>query len=191
MKLDVTTIEGYADMTAEQKVAALEGLEMPDPDYSGFIKKEMFDKTAAELADLKKKQREALSEEERRKAEEDDRFNELQSKYDSLLRESTISKSKAQYLSIGYSEELAEKAATALVDGDTEALFEVQKSAKSLIEENLKKELIKGTPNPVGNGGSGAMTLESFRKLSPADRAAYASNHPEEYAALYNNNGGN
>lgn len=189
MKVDVTKIEGYADMTADEKVAALEGLEMPDADFSGYVKKDLFDKTSSELADLKKKQRDALSEEERRKAEADDRLADLQSKYDALLRESQISKSKAQYLSIGYSEELAEKAAAALIDGDTEALFEVQKSAKSLIEENLKKELIKGTSKPVGNGGSQTMTLDAFRKLSPVDRMAFANEHPEEYQNLYN--GGN
>lgn len=189
MKLDVTTIEGYADMTAEQKVAALEGLEMPEPDYSGFVKKETFDKTAAELADFKKKQREALSEEERRKAEEADRFNDLQSKYDALLKESAISKSKAQYLSIGYSDDLAEKAAKALVEQDTDALFEVQKQAKALFEESLKKELIKGTPAPVGNGSSNVMTLDAFRKLSPADRAKFSQEHPEEYQTLYQNGG--
>jgi hypothetical protein len=188
MKVDVTKIEGYADMTADEKVAALEGFEMPDADFSGYVKKDLFDKTSSELADLKKKQRDALSEEERRKAEADDRLADLQSKYDALLRESQISKSKAQYLSIGYSEELAEKAAVALFDGDTEALFEVQKSAKSLIEENLKKELIKGTSKPVGNGGSQTMTLDAFRKLTPGERASFAAEHPEEYKLLYGGN---
>lgn len=32
-KIDVSTIEGFADMTAEQKAEALANYEFPDPDY--------------------------------------------------------------------------------------------------------------------------------------------------------------
>ena len=39
----VKSIAPQSDMTAEEKLAALEGYEMPDPDYSGFVKKELFD----------------------------------------------------------------------------------------------------------------------------------------------------
>ena len=34
-KIDVSTIEGFADMTAEQKAEALANYEFPDPDYTG------------------------------------------------------------------------------------------------------------------------------------------------------------
>ena len=36
-KIDVSTIEGFADMTAEQKVEALANYEFPDPDYTGYV----------------------------------------------------------------------------------------------------------------------------------------------------------
>ena len=43
MKIDVNTIEGYADMTPEEKVQALEGLELTDTDtekrYKDLISK--------------------------------------------------------------------------------------------------------------------------------------------------------
>jgi hypothetical protein len=42
-KIDVTKIEGYADMTPEEKLKALEGYDVPDPDYSGYVKKDVFD----------------------------------------------------------------------------------------------------------------------------------------------------
>ena len=66
-KIDVSTIEGFADMTAEQKAEALANYEFPDPDYTGYVKKDVFDKTASELASWKKKHNELLSEEERKK----------------------------------------------------------------------------------------------------------------------------
>ena len=49
-KIDISKIEGYADMSAEEKLAALEGLEIPEPDYSGFVRKEVFDKTALSVS---------------------------------------------------------------------------------------------------------------------------------------------
>ena len=69
-KIDVTQIEGYADMTAEEKLKALEAFDVPDPDYSGYVSKEQFDKTASELAAKKKELSEKLSEDERQKQEE-------------------------------------------------------------------------------------------------------------------------
>lgn len=35
-KIDISKIDGYADMTPEQKIAALEAFETEDPDYSGY-----------------------------------------------------------------------------------------------------------------------------------------------------------
>ena len=46
-KIDTAKIEGYADMTAEEKLAALEGYDIPEPDMKGFVTKAQFDKTAS------------------------------------------------------------------------------------------------------------------------------------------------
>ena len=55
MKIDITKIEGYRDdMTVEEKLELVLGYEIPEPDYSGYVKKSVFDKTASELADVKK-----------------------------------------------------------------------------------------------------------------------------------------
>ena len=59
-KIDISKIDGYADMTPEQKIAALEAFETEDPDYSGYVKKDIFDKTASELAAKKKELNEKL-----------------------------------------------------------------------------------------------------------------------------------
>ena len=44
-KIDVSKIEGYAEMSAEDKLKALEAYDVPDPDMSGFVSKEQFDMT--------------------------------------------------------------------------------------------------------------------------------------------------
>ena len=69
-KIDVSKIEGYENMTPEQKIAALEGFDTPDPDYSGYVKKDVFDKTASELAGVKKQLKEKMTDDEAAKQKE-------------------------------------------------------------------------------------------------------------------------
>ena len=61
MKISTDGIEGFADMTADQKVEALLSMEMPDPvDLSKFVKKEVFDAKASEASTLSKKLKEKM-----------------------------------------------------------------------------------------------------------------------------------
>ncbi len=53
--IDTSTIEGFDDMTADEKVTALLGFQIPDPvDLSGYVKKDVFDAKATEAATLAK-----------------------------------------------------------------------------------------------------------------------------------------
>lgn len=53
--IDTSTIEGFDGMTADEKVTALLGLQIPDPvDLSGYVKKDVFDTKATEAASLAK-----------------------------------------------------------------------------------------------------------------------------------------
>lgn len=78
-------------------------------------------------------------------------------------------------------------------DGTVKGLAEqIQKLAKApdsgfLFEESKPKQNFKGfKPSESGDDGKGGgMTLESFRKLSSAERFAFAQEHPEDYKKLY------
>lgn len=191
-KIDVTQIEGYADMTAEEKLKALESYDVPDPDYSGYVSKEQFDKTASELAAKKKELTEKLSEDERQKQEEQEQREELQKKYDTLLRESTVSKNKAKLLGLGYEEKLADETAEAMADGNLDKVFANQKKHLDAVEKRVRAEVLKETPKPTGDGNSKTMTLKQLREMSPAERLKFSQEHPEEYKELYTNDtGGN
>lgn len=51
--IDTSTIEGFDGMTADEKVTALLGLQIPDSvDLSGYVKKDVFDTKATEAASL-------------------------------------------------------------------------------------------------------------------------------------------
>lgn len=53
--IDTSMIEGFDGMTADEKVTALLGLQIPDPiDLSGYVKKDVFDAKATEAATLAK-----------------------------------------------------------------------------------------------------------------------------------------
>ena len=191
-KMYVTQIEGYADMTAEEKLKALEAFDIPDPDYSGYVSKEQFDKTASELAAKKKELSEKLSEDERQKQEEQEQREELQKKYDTLLRESTVSKNKAKLLGLGYEEKLADETAEAMADGNLDKVFANQKKHLDAVEKRVRAEVLKETPKPTGDGDSKTMTLKQLREMSPAERMKFSQEHPEEYKELYTNDtGGN
>ena len=75
-------------MTIEEINAALEGIEMPT-DNSAEVErlKNALTKSNSEAADYKKQLRDKMSAEEAKAKEDSDKFEELQGKYDALLKE--------------------------------------------------------------------------------------------------------
>ena len=178
MKIDFTKIEGYReDMSAEEKLALLEKWE-PD----GWVKKEVFDRTASELAEYKRKLKEKMSEEERKEAERQEAEAALKAELESLRKEVAITKNKAKFLSLGYDEKLAEDTARAMADGDFEKVFANQ----AIHLENVKKAAIAAAlanePKPPAGGGGGAeITKEQFDAMGYSDRLKLFNEQPEIY----------
>ena len=185
-KIDVSQIEGYADMTPEQKLKALEEFEIADPDYSSYVKKDIFDKTASELAKKKKELDTKLTEDEVQKQKEQEERDTLQANYEKLLRDSNIAKDKVKLLALGYEEKLADETAIAIADGDTEKILANQKKHLESVEKKVRAEALKDTPKPTPDGDSKTMTLDKLRKMSPAERLEFSTKRPEDYKTLYN-----
>lgn len=193
MKIDITKIEGYENMTAEEKLTALENYEMADADYSGYIKKDLFDKTASELSDLKKKHRALLSDEEQKQIAANEEMESLRAELNELKKKETIANHKAQYLAIGYSEELADKSALAMAEGDIAKVFANQKLFLEEHDKQMKVDLLKSTPTPPGGSAPSTMTKERLQGMTSIERLEFSKSHPEEYKAIYggNDNGSN
>lgn len=194
MKIDTSKIEGYAEMSAEDKLKALEAFDMPDPDYSGYVKKDVFDKTASELAAKKKELNEHLTEEEKKAKEREEADKQMKEDYEKLLHETQVSKATAKYINLGYDEKLAQETAEAFVNGDTDKVFENQQKAKTAFEKQIRAEVLKGTPRPTGDGNGNTMTKAEFRKMGDLERMNWAQEHPDDYKAMYaspDNDGGN
>lgn len=182
MKIDVTKIEGYADMTAEQKLAALEAYEL---DTSGMVRKELLDKATSEAAGYKKQLREKLSEEEKAKEERDEQFKQMSEELETLRTEKAIETAAKRWMSLGYDEKLATETANAMVNGDTEKVFANHAKFIATKEKALRAELLKDTPAPPSGEGSKGMTKEAFRKLTLDEKAKFAEEQPEQYQAFY------
>jgi len=171
--ISTESIEGFAEMTAEQKVEALLKLEVPEKvDLSGYVKKDLFDRTSSELADAKKTIKSKMTEDEAAAAERDAKWAEMEAKLAALEREKLESTYKASYLAMGYEEKLAQDTAKALADGDMSKVFENQKKAAEAAEKRIKDELTRKDPRPGGAGGGDGKTedagVELARKLGKA-----------------------
>jgi len=154
MKIDVSTISGYADMTAEEKLAALESYEIAEPDYSGYVRKDLYDKAASEVADWKKKHHALLSEEEKTRPEREEELNTLREAVAAMKKEKDIAALKADYLAIGYPDDLADASAKASVSGDIRQVLENQKTFLESYEKTLRAKLIDSTPKPPAGVGT-------------------------------------
>ena len=165
-KIDVSVIEGYEEMTAEEKLAALEGMELPEPDYTGYVKKELFDKASSEIAGYKKQIFEKMTAEEAAKAEADEKMAAIQQELEQLRQDKVVQEYTTQFLSIGYDKELASETAVALQRGDMNTVFLNQTKFATLREKALKAELMKNTPKPPA--GNGAMIADYQKKIDEA-----------------------
>lgn len=155
-KIDTSTIEGYDSMTPEQKIAALEAFETPDPDYSGYVPKATFDKTATDLANLKKEQRAKLSEDERKQAERDEEITNLRTQLQELQTRETTANYIAKLVEQGYEPDLAADTAAALVAGDMTKVFANQRKFLDAYAEQVAADQLKKTPRPPAGGSNGA-----------------------------------
>jgi len=184
--IDTSKIEGYENMTAEEKVKALEGYSFADPDYSGYVKKEVFDKTASELAQSKKDLKARMSDEEKAKIETENLLKQYKEEAETLRKEKSISENKAKLISAGYDETLAAESAKALVDGDIATVIKNQQTVIENVKKIAKGEAMASTTPPAGkaNEGERTITKEQFKSMNMAERTELYQTNPELFAEL-------
>jgi hypothetical protein len=170
MKIDVTKIENYSTMTAEEKLAALETYEYDAIDNSEVDKlRNAVSKANSEAAEWKKKYNSKLSEEEKKEAERAAKEAEIQAELETLRRETAVSRYKADFIGLGYDEKLAEDTAKALADGDMAKVFANQKAHQDALAKAAKAAaLAGGDPPPAGKNdppkGDRAKLIEQYNE---------------------------
>lgn len=188
MKINTSTIEGYDSMSAEEKLAALEALEIPDPDYTGFVKKELLEKANSEAANYKKQLRERMSEEEAAKAKAAEDLASAMAELEHYRAKDAINEYTTQFMGIGYDAELAKSTAQAIQKGDMAAMF--KNHAKFVVEREkaLKAELLKDTPAPPAGDPTKGINKEAFSKMTLLEKQNFAKENPEQYKEIYGGN---
>lgn len=165
MALITDLIEGYAEMSAEEKLAALEATEMPQADDTEVKKwKAQYDKTAHDLAESKKQNKSLqaqidanLSEDERLQKERAKELEDIIAERDALIREARISKRTASLIALGYTQEQAESSATAMVNLSDDEFTVVTGNAgtqREGLEKTIRAGIVKSNPTPDGKGSA-------------------------------------
>lgn len=181
-KIDTSLIDGYASMTPEQKLAALEAFEYDDNTAELERQKGAVTKANSEAAEWKRRHNALLSEDEQRKAAEEARVKELEEKYNALVKSSTIAEYTAKYVAMGYDAKLAADTAQAMVDGNIEKVFANNEKYKADLEKKIKADLVQDTPRPGADNGGKTLTIADISAIrDPVERQAAIAKNLELY----------
>lgn len=151
--------------------------------------KAQLSKANSEAADYKKQLRSKQSDEDAKKAEQEEAMNKLTEENASLKRSITISETQAKLLGMGYDSKLASSTATAMADGDMDTVLKNQTAFLDAQKKKIEADAMRGTPRPkpgeTEGAGANGMTHDKFRKLSLKERFEFAKKNPDEYKELY------
>lgn len=185
-KIDVSQIEGYSDMSAEEKVALFEGFEYDD--HSGDVDKykKAFDKASSDIADLKKQLKAKMTDEEVKTKENAEAFEKLKNDHEALLKEVNLSKTTNKYLELGYDKDLATATAQAFIDGDMDRVFANQKAYQDTLRKTFEKDALGKTPRPANGDGTKTVSKEDFAKMGYDERVKFKAENPDLYKSYTN-----
>ena len=151
MKIDVTKIENYDAMTAEQKLEAILNydMEVPQTNTEETMRlKEAFNKASSEVAEYKRQLKAKETADETAKREAAEAQQRLQDELNQLRKERTQSTYTAKYMEIGYDAETARSLASTLPDGLGDDFFAKQKSFLDDTIQKTKAQILNNQPQP-------------------------------------------
>ena len=163
MKIDTSKITGYAEMSAEEKLKALEEFEIEAPqDNSAEVTnlKEALSKANSQAADWKRQFREKQTEAERAEAERVEREKAVEEELRNLRRDKTVSGYVAQCLALGYDKDLALRAAEAMADNDAAAILACQQDFLEAKQKELEATALNKQPTLTSGSPPTAQAAE-------------------------------
>lgn len=183
-QLGVEYVEG---MTQEDVIKAVNAKRdadqkaLKDKDDEIAKQKTLISTRNSEIADLKKKEQEKLSDEEKRQLEHDNLVKELED----LKAKDAVNQKVEAYMAIGYPKDLARKVAEAEVKG--EDTTELHKQFITAHDEEVKKQAMAGNPAPKGTQlDPKKYTKEAFKKgeISYEELVELEAKHPDVYKEI-------
>ena len=149
--------ENYKEgMTLEEIESALEGLNLVDPTKLPLsVEKSLFDRTASELAEYKRKQKESMTEEQKASAKIQEQMEQMKS----LQMENH----RLKFIAGGYDQETAAAMVNQLSQGNMDEFIKIQTSWLKKAQENIRSEIKKdmmGKVPKINNGIEGSQSSE-------------------------------
>ena len=155
MRIDTAKIENYETMSAEDKLKALEEYEFetPAPKENDEVTKlkAALSKANSDAAEWKRQFREKQTEAERAEAERKEHEAAVEDELRTLRRDKSVSGYVAQYLALGYTQELALKAAEATADNDAATIMSCQQEYIEAKTKELEAAALNKQP-PITPG---------------------------------------
>lgn len=148
--------------------------------------KRMVDKNASEAKEWKEKFRSTQSEKEVMDAEKAEAEAKRAEEFESMKKTIQIHDLTENFMDLGYSKDLAKKAATAQVDGDTQALLNIQKQFQEGQKKAWEADFLASRPDINIGGGSNpnTYTKEQFDNMTLIERSKLKRENEPEYNRL-------
>lgn len=185
-------IANYAEMTPEERLNAIEAFEFDDSTEELTKAKQAVTNANREAAELKKQLKAANDRATAGSSDAEKQLAAIKQELENERKARRVADYTARYVSSGFDAELAKSSASiigGLSEEEATAYFTNLNTFLEAHDKAFKAELMKQTPRPQNGGtgtpGSTGMTKEKLKKLSFAERAAFAAEHPEEYEKLY------
>lgn len=116
----------------------------PDPEVEKL--KTALSRANSEAAEYKRQLREKQTEAERAEAEREESDNAMREELETLRKEKRIGEHTNQALALGFDADLAARTATAMVDGDMNAVFDCLKAFVDATKTRLENEALNRQP---------------------------------------------
>lgn len=176
-------IPNYETMSEAEKLNAILALAVDDHADEIEKLKNSLNNSNSEAAKYKKSLAEKMTEAEKAEAERAEREKSIMEELETLRADKQISSHTAEFLKLGYPDELARTAAESLVKGDTKALFEAMAKGKTETDNKAKQSVYGNAPKPDQKdfgGNSKYKSKEDIMKIrDSAERQAAIAENPE------------
>jgi len=156
MKLDTSSIEGYAEMSAEDKVKALEALDLEDTSKL----KNALSKSNSEAAEYKRKLNERLSAEEKAEADRLESQKQMEAELNLLRKEKTIAEYVSKVGELGMTGEMAKVTAQAMAEGNFSVVFDNAKTFFAEKQKQMAEDALKAQPSLSTGQAPTSQTIE-------------------------------
>lgn len=139
---------------------------------------------SSDAAKYKKELQARMSEQEKAETAAKEMLENLKAENERLKREQNIANGTAGFLSIGFENDLASKAAEHFYAADFSKLIETFKTFIAAHDKALAADSLRKTPRP-GSGGNGPeISKEQFAKMNYTERAKLFEENPDLYNQL-------